>query len=164
MKKIVSAALSCAFAALALAHSGGAAAADVGVSVQISQPGVYGRIDIGRFPQPQVVVAQPVVIVRPVVLQQAPPQPVYMWVPPGHRQNWRKHCGQYNACGVPVYFVQDQWYGEHVQGYGKDKYKGKDKDKDKGKGKGNDRDEDRGNGNNYGNGNGNGKGKGKHGD
>ena len=37
-----------------------ALAADVGVSVQISQPGVYGRIDIGRFPQPQVVVPQPV--------------------------------------------------------------------------------------------------------
>ena len=158
MKTTISAALSCAFAALALAHSGGAAAADVGVSVQISQPGVYGRIDIGRFPQPQVVVAQPVIIVRPVVLQQAPPQPGYMWVPPGHRQNWRKHCGQYNACGVPVYFVQDQWYGEHVQGYGKGKYKGKDKDK----GKGNDRDDDRGYG--YGNGHDNGKGKGKHGD
>ena len=33
-----------------------------GVSVQISQPGVYGRIDIGRFPQPQVVVAAPVIV------------------------------------------------------------------------------------------------------
>ena len=134
MKTIISAALSCAVAGLSLAHATGALAADVGVSVQISQPGVYGRIDIGRFPQPQVVLSQPVVIMRPVVVHQAPPpQPVYMWVPPGHRKNWRKHCGQYNACGVPVYFVQDQWYGEHVQG--KDKYKGKDKDKGKGKGK-----------------------------
>ncbi len=148
MKKIVSTALSCALAALALAHAGVAAAADVGVSVQISQPGVYGRIDIGRFPQPQVVVAQPVIVVRPVVMQQAPPQPVYMWVPPGHRQNWRKHCGRYNACGVPVYFVQDQWYGEHVQGHGKDKDKDKDKDKYK------DKDKDKGHG----------KGKGKHDD
>ena len=137
MKTITSAALSCAVAGLLLAHATGAAAADVGVSVQISQPGVFGRIDIGRFPQPQVVLSQPVVIMRPVVVHQAPPpQPVYMWVPPGHRKNWRKHCGQYNACGVPVYFVQDQWYGEHVQGKDKDKYKGKDKDKDKGKGKG----------------------------
>ena len=135
MKTIISAVLTAGLACLALAHAGSAAAADVGVSVHISQPGVYGRIDIGRFPQPQVVLAQPVVIVRPVVVHQAPPpQPVYMWVPPGHRQNWRKHCGKYNACGVPVYFVQDQWYGEHVQG--KDKYKGKDKEKDKGKGKG----------------------------
>lgn len=151
MKTKISTALTCAIAALVLAHAGGAAATDVGVSVQISQPGVYGRIDIGRFPQPQVVVAQPVWILRPVVVvQQAPPQPVYMWVPPGHRQNWRKHCGRYNACGVPVYFVQDQWYGEHVQGrgrereyeyeseseHGKEKHKYKYKEKEKGHGKG----------------------------
>jgi hypothetical protein len=98
----------------ALASSAWVQAADVGVSVQVSQPGVYGRIDIGRFPQPQLVVAQPVVIVRPVQVVQAPPEPVYMWVPPGHRKHWRKHCGRYGACGVPVYFVQDRWYGEHV--------------------------------------------------
>jgi hypothetical protein len=100
--------------AATLASSTWSQAVDVGVSVQVSQPGVYGRIDIGRFPQPQVVVAQPVVIVRPVRVVQAPPEPVYMWVPPGHRKNWRKHCGRYGACGVPVYFVQDRWYGEHV--------------------------------------------------
>ena len=138
MKKINLASLSCAVALLALAQVGSAAATEVGVSVQISQPGVYGRIDIGRFPQPQVVVSQPVIVVRPVVVQQAPPQPVYMWVPPGHRQNWRRHCGEYNACGVPVYFVQDQWYGEHVHRHDEDdhKYKHKDKDKNKYKDKG----------------------------
>jgi hypothetical protein len=87
-------------------------AADVGVSVQISQPGVYGRVDIGRFPQPQVIVQQPVVIGRPVVVAQ--PEPVYLWVPPGHRKNWGRHCGQYRACGVPVYFVEDRWYRDHV--------------------------------------------------
>jgi hypothetical protein len=95
-----------------------ALAADVGVSINISQPGVYGRIDIGRFPQPQVVVQQPVVIVRPVAVQQ---EPVYLWVPPGHRQNWRRYCGQYQACGVPVYFVQDRWYGEHVRPHARDR-------------------------------------------
>ncbi len=117
---------------------------DVGVSISISQPGVYGRIDIGRFPQPQVVVAQPVIVQRPVVVQQpqvvvaqpvvvARPEPVYMWVPPGHRKNWRKHCGQYNACGVPVYFVRDDWYGEHVhRGPGRDR----DRDDDRGPGRG----------------------------
>jgi hypothetical protein len=88
-------------------------ATDVGVSVQVSRPGVYGRIDIGRFPQPQVVVQQPVIVAQPAVVV-AQPQPVYMWVPPGHRMNWRKHCGRYNACGVPVYFVQQQWYHQHV--------------------------------------------------
>ncbi|MCY7316818.1 MAG: hypothetical protein LH480_14725 [Rubrivivax sp.] len=120
-----------------------ATAADVGVSVQISQPGVYGRIDIGRFPQPQVVVAQPVIIVRPVAVV-APPQPMYLWVPPGHRKNWRKHCGDYGACGVPVYFVQDQWYDDHVryEGKGKGQHKDKDRDGDKGHGKGHGKNKD----------------------
>jgi hypothetical protein len=77
---------------------------DVGVSVEISQPGVYGRVDIGRFPQPQVVLAQPVIIARPRMR----PEPVYMWVPPGHRKHWSRYCGRYQACGVPVYFVQDR--------------------------------------------------------
>ena len=98
--------------------------ADVGVSISISQPGVYGRIDIGRFPQPRVVLPQPILVARPVRVQ---PEPVYLWVPPGHRKHWGKHCGRYNACGVPVYFVQDRWYDEHVmpagrrgrQGHGK---------------------------------------------
>lgn len=84
---------------------------DVGISVEISQPGVYGRVDIGRFPQPQVVLAQPVIIARPRVQ----PEPVYMWVPPGHRKHWSRYCGRYQACGVPVYFVQDRWYNEHVR-------------------------------------------------
>ena len=35
---------------------------DVGVSVDISQPGLYGRIDIGNVPPPVVMYPQPVVI------------------------------------------------------------------------------------------------------
>lgn len=120
-------------AALLLCFTGPAAATDVGVSVQISQPGVYGRIDIGRFPQPQVVVAQPVIIARPQVVV-AQPQPVYLWVPPGHRKNWKKHCRDYGACGVPVYFVQDGWYDEHVRP-GKGHGKGHGKNEGKGRGK-----------------------------
>ena len=123
-------------AATAVAAFAPAHAADVGVSVSISQPGVYGRIDIGRFPQPQLVVPQPIIIHRPVVVAPAPPQPVYMWVPPGHRKNWRKHCGSYNACGVPVYFVQDGWYDNHVKPHGKHKDKGEKGDKGEGKGHG----------------------------
>jgi hypothetical protein len=120
-------------------------AADVGVSVQISQPGVYGRIDIGRFPQPQVVVAQPVIIHRvpapPPQVVLAPVQPVYMWVPPGHRKNWRKHCGRYGACGVPVYFVQDGWYDDNVYPEGKGKHKhGKGHGHGHGHGRGNSQD------------------------
>lgn len=134
-------------AALAVALGAGlpAAAADVGVSVHISQPGIYGRIDVGRFPQPQVVVQQPVMVMPPYA---RPVQPVYMWVPPGHRKNWKKHCSAYGACGVPVYFVADGWYGQHVQphakggdhgkGHGHGQGKGNGKGKGKGKSKGND--------------------------
>ena len=89
-------------------------ATDVGVSVQISQPGVYGRVDIGRFPQPEVIVAQPVVVARPPVMVVQPTPPVYMWVPAGHRKHWDKHCHEYNACGVPVYFVRHDWYRGNV--------------------------------------------------
>ena len=33
-------------------------------------------------------------------------------MPPGHQKNWRKFCGRYNACGQPVYFVQEGWVRE----------------------------------------------------
>ena len=82
--------------------------ADVGVSVQVGQPGFYGRIDIGSFPPPVLVYPEPL-IVQPVPVAVAP-QPVYLHVPPGHAKNWRKHCRKYNACGQPVYFVQEDWY------------------------------------------------------
>ena len=85
-----------------------AGAADVGVSVSIGQPGFYGRIDIGNTPQPQLIYASPVII------QQVPVnvvrQPIYLRVPPGHEKKWDKHCRKYNACGQPVYFVQQDWY------------------------------------------------------
>lgn len=116
-------------AALTLA-AGAAAATDVGVSVQIGQPGFYGRIDIGNsYPQPQVLYPQPVII-RPVVGVIA--QPAYLRVPPGHAKDWGKHCGKYNACGQQVYFVQDGWYNnvyvpeyEHKHGKSKGKNNGK---------------------------------------
>ena len=82
-------------------------AADVGVSVSIGQPGFYGQIDLGSFPsRPPVIYGQPRIIERSVIVR----DPVYLRVPPGHRKNWSKHCGQYNACSEPVYFVQDNWY------------------------------------------------------
>ncbi len=93
-----------------------ALAADAGVSVQIGQPGFYGSIDIGGYPQPQLLYPQPVVI------QQVPAgvvqEPMYLNVPPGQAKHWSKHCGKYNACGRPVYFVQNSWYNnEYVPRY-----------------------------------------------
>ena len=109
-----------AVAVAAVAVPGPAAAADVGISIGISQPGVYGRIDIGRFPNPVVAGPKPVIIAPPPspppgrVVAVAPAQPVYLWVPPGHQKNWRKHCHRYQACGHAVYFVRDDWVQQHV--------------------------------------------------
>ncbi len=86
------------------------AGTDIGVSVGISQPGFYGRIDM---------VPQRTVVVR---------QPIYMHVPPGHAKHWRKHCARYDACGRPVYFVQEDWYRKH---YGVPPERGKGKGHDK---------------------------------
>lgn len=81
-----------------------------GVSVTIGQPGFYGQINIGGVPQPpQLLYPQPVIIQPPVGL--APP-PIYLRVPPGHAKHWSKHCYKYNACGQPVYFVNDNWYNQ----------------------------------------------------
>lgn len=91
-----------------------ALAADIGVSVSIGQPGFYGRIDIGDYPQPQVIYRQPIVIER--VPMNRPP--IYLRVPPGHAKHWSKNCHKYNACGERVYFVHDDWYNrEYVPRY-----------------------------------------------
>jgi hypothetical protein len=115
VNRIMLSAIAIAVASVSLTMS--TLAAEVGVSIGIAQPGVYGRIDIGRFPQPPAVVApRPVVIEQPHVVVAKPIQPVYLWVPPGHQKNWAKHCRQYSACGVPVYFVRDEWYQDKVMG------------------------------------------------
>lgn len=107
-------------------------AADVGVSVNVGQPGFYGRIDIGNVPPPQVIYAQPIIVQH--VAQ--PPQPVYLRVPPGHAKKWSKHCHKYDACSRPVYFVKDDWYNNvyvpyyqqaHPSSNGKGQGKGKSK-------------------------------------
>ena len=136
MKKILAIALALGALAPAFAQT------SVGVSIGINQPGVYGRIDIGNFPQPQLIYAQPVIINRPV--QYVQQQPVYLYVPPGHQKNWAKHCGSYNACGQPVYFVKEEWVRERYE----DNRRGdrqEDDDHDRGHGKGNGKDKDKGN-------------------
>lgn len=91
-----------------------ALAADVGVSISIGQPGFYGRLDIGDYPQPQVIYRRPIVIER--VPMDRPP--IYLRVPPGHAKHWSKNCHKYNACGERVYFVKDDWYNrEYVPRY-----------------------------------------------
>lgn len=137
MKRILLAVAVAALSVPALAQT------NVGVSVQVNQPGLYGRIDIGSIPTPPVLVyQQPMVIVQtPVAVQQ---RPIYLHVPPGHEKNWAKHCGRYNACGQPVYFVREDWYqhqyvpaqqqrrdDDHGKGHGREKGHGHGKGHDK---------------------------------
>ena len=138
MKKLLAIALTLGALAPAFAQT------SVGVSIGINQPGVYGRIDLGNFPQPQIVYSRPVLIAPPVRYVQQ--QPLYLYVPPGHQKNWRKFCGRYNACGQPVYFVKEQWVRERYnerQRYERD-HRGRD---DHGDNRGN-HDNDRGRGKN----------------
>ena len=103
-------------------------AVDVGVGITIREPGVYGRIEIGSQPPPLLLYPQPVIITRPAVVVQQPP--MYLYVPPGHAKDWRKHCGKYNACARQVYFVQETWVQDR---YEERHGKGKNKNKNKGK-------------------------------
>ena len=119
----------------------GTATAQTSVSIGINQPGVYGRINIGDVPRPALYHAEPVIIARPrVVVQQ---QPVYLYVPPAHQQNWRRYCGRYSACGQPVYFVRDEWVRERYErehpGWNRGRHRGWDKHDGR-------RDDDRGDG------------------
>lgn len=92
--------------ALALLAALASLPATAQVSVSIGQPGFYGRLDIGGFPPPPLLFAEPMII-RPAPVAYPP---IYLRVPPGHAKNWGRYCGRYSACGRPVYFVQDDWY------------------------------------------------------
>ena len=159
-------------AASLLLAAASAATANAAVTVSIGQPGFYGRIDVGNYPAPELIYAQPVIVERP---QYYSARPIYLRVPPGHAKNWSKHCRRYNACNQEVYFVQDSWYNnQYAPRYrqqharppmhrpqpqhgrpGPDRHDDRHDDRP-GKGHGH----DRGHGNGHGNGNGNGNGHG----
>ena len=93
------------FALVLAAVAVSATQAQPSVSISVHQPGVYGRINIGGLPPPALVLPQPVLIAPPpVAVQRAP---IYLYVPPGHARDWRRHCAHYGACNQPVYFVQE---------------------------------------------------------
>ena len=88
-------------------------AANVGVSINIGDPNFYGQIDIGNVPQPRFIYAEPIIIERDYYQR----EPLYLRVPPGHAKHWSKHCREYQACGRPVYFVEDRWYTQEYVPY-----------------------------------------------
>ncbi|MGE0314138.1 MAG: hypothetical protein AB7P21_21210 [Lautropia sp.] len=97
-----------AIASILVSAAPAAAASEVGVAIDVAQPGFYGRIRIGDLPPPVVVYPEPVIVEpMPVAVVR---QPVYLRVPPGHARHWARHCHRYAACGQPTYFVQDEWY------------------------------------------------------
>jgi hypothetical protein len=96
--------------------------ADVSASIGVSQPGFYGQINIGDFPRPAVIYSQPVWIARPANVVFV--EPIYLRVPPGHEKQWQKRCGEYGACGRPVYFVREDWYQTKYVPYYRDRQGG----------------------------------------
>ena len=125
------------------------AVTNIGVSIGINAPGQYGRIDVNNYPQPVLVVPRPVVYAPSPI--SAFRSPIYLYVPPAHQSHWGRYCGNYSACGQPVYFVQESWVrDEHRREHdrrrdakaqkdrdrhdeGRDHHKGKGKSKSKGK-------------------------------
>ncbi len=89
------------------------AATNIGVTIGINAPGQYGRIDINNYPQPVLVLQQPIIYApTPQAVYQ---RPIYLYVPTSHRANWGRYCGNYRACGQPVYFVQESWVRDEYQ-------------------------------------------------
>ena len=84
------------------------AQAQVGVSVNIGEPGFFGQINLGNEPRPPVIYANPVIVQAPSNGYNA--APMYLRVPEEHHKHWNRYCAQYNACGRQVYFVTDDWY------------------------------------------------------
>jgi hypothetical protein len=132
------------FAVIAAVVAVPAVAADVSASIGISQPGFYGQINIGDFPRPAVIYAEPVWVARPARVVYV--QPIYLHVPPGHEKHWSKHCAKYDACGRPVYFVREDWYQaqyvprqQHQEYYARGESDDHDQKHGNGKGKGKDR-------------------------
>lgn len=133
---------------LAAAALPSSAAPNIGVSIGINAPGQYGRIDINNYPQPVLVLPQPIVYAP--APQAAYQRAIYLYVPPAHRANWGRYCASYRACGQPVYFVQEDWVRREYQREHDQRRASPPRD----------RGDDRGHNDSNGNGKGNGKAKG----
>ena len=71
-------------------------------------PGVYGQVQFGNAPPPQVINVQPMMIVprrRGEVVE-----PLYLHIPPNQARHWARYCHRYDACNRPVYFVKEGRY------------------------------------------------------
>jgi hypothetical protein len=72
---------------------------------QPMRAGIYGRIEVRQgTAAPPLVHAKPVTVDPPMRPRSA--EPLYLYVPPGQLRRWARHCGKWDACGRPVYFVR----------------------------------------------------------
>jgi hypothetical protein len=98
------------------------AVADVSVSIDFAQPGVYGHVDIGGLPAPRLYFRDPLRI-SPVRIGVVLP-PIYLYVPYDHARHWSRHCREYRACDRPVYFIHEAWYNDvYMPHHGHDEYR-----------------------------------------
>ena len=71
-------------------------------------PGLYGKLDLSKFPKPQVLNVKPLLVSTAKGASKA--KPVFVHVRPGWELHWSAHCAAYDACSVPVYFVTEGWF------------------------------------------------------
>lgn len=86
----------------------GTAALAADVVVKVGEPGYFGRIEVLDAPKPVLISTEPVIIQRERMIN----EPTYVYVPADQRTNWAANCSKYEACGRPVYFVEDRWYND----------------------------------------------------
>jgi hypothetical protein len=108
------------------------------VTLTLGEPDYYGPVEIDEYyGEPRLIFREPIVLNQ----ETRTGRPLYLHVPPGHAQDWKKHCKHYDACDQPAYFVENSWYQdtyvptyrEHHGNKGKDPGKGQGKDHGKDK-------------------------------
>jgi hypothetical protein len=70
--------------------------------------GIYGQIDVSKFPHPAVINKKPVVADK--AGRKLFARTIYLHVEPGQEWHWHANCRTYNACSTPVYFVTESWF------------------------------------------------------
>lgn len=94
-------------AGLALLLGAASAGASTQVNISIGDSGYRGVLPALSGWRPEVWNSSPVVAIGAAAAGLAA---VYLNVTDSERRDWKRHCGKYDACGRPVYFVKNDWY------------------------------------------------------
>lgn len=123
--KTISAAIIAVLLLASLPARAGTPIINLSIGGEIS-PGVYGQVQFGNAPPPEVINAQPM-IVSPEP-RDATEEPLYLHVPPGHAKHWSRYCHRYHACNRPVYFVKEGRYQPDFRDRRRDEYRDEDQE------------------------------------